>query len=150
MIKTLIVDDLSLSFIGVQAVLKKALGRQAKIQVASSIQVFDGLVGNFKPDLVILGLRKVPVMNRAYIKEKIFQAYPTVPIIIYYDHFVLKSIIPFSRQGAVGFISTNMVPDELHDCIRNVLKQQTYLCEETSQKLLEALLAKRGRHKITT
>lgn len=143
MIKALIVHDLPLSFIGVLAVLKTALGKQSKIQVASSSQVFDKLAGNFKPDLVILGLRKVPVMNRAYIKEKIFQAYPAVPIIIYYDHVVLKSIISFSRQGALGFISTNMIPDELYDCVQSVLKHQIYICEETSQKLLEAWVARR-------
>lgn len=143
MIKTLIVDDRPLSFNDVQAVLKKALGKQAKIQVASSIQVFDKLTGDFKPDLVILALRRVPVMNRAYIKEKIFQAYPAVPIIIYYDHVVLKSIISFSRQGALGFISTNMIPDELYDCVQRVLKHQIYVCEETSQKLLEAWFARR-------
>lgn len=143
MIKALIVDDLSLSFTGIQTVLKKALGKQSKIRAASSIQVFDGLIGNLKPDLVILGLRKVPVMDPTYIKKKVFQAYPAVPIIICYDHFVLKSIISFSRQGTLGFISTNMVPEELHDCVRNVLKQRIYMCEETSQKLLEAWAARR-------
>lgn len=143
MIKILIIDDIPLSCIGIQVVLETAMEEKTEIQFATSIQVFDKLIESSKPDLAIFGLRKVPVMDPVYIKEKIFQVRPAVPLVVYYDNFSFESMTSFSKKGPAGFISKNRIVAELRSCVLNVLKGQFYMCEETILQMLEVLAAKK-------
>ena len=143
MIKILIIDDNPISCIDIQAVLKTRIEEMTEIQFASSLQVLSELAEVASPDLVIFGLHKMPAMDPAYVEEKIFQADPVVPLVVYYDDFLFESMTSFSKKVAVGFISKNRIAAELHSCVLNVLKGQFYMCEETTLQMLEVLAAKK-------
>lgn len=110
MLSILIADQSPLVCMGIQALLNETLHNRAEIQFVISTDAFDILIRGSNLDLIILGLYKMPVMDTAYVKDRITQTQPTVPVIVYYDEFVLRTIRSFSKLGALGLISKHRVP----------------------------------------
>lgn len=137
MLKILIIEVDPLICLGIEALLNKTFSEKTQIMFAGSRQAFDLLIEESEPDLAILGLYKVPIVDIAYIKDRISLTHPDTPFIICYDESPKEAMQSFSKQGILGFISKYRVHQELCNCIEAVSKGKTYLCAETIQKTIK-------------
>ncbi|WP_254560990.1 hypothetical protein [Dyadobacter diqingensis] len=143
MLSILIIDQNPLVCIGIQALLNNALKKTAETHLASSKTELDGLITELKIDLFILGLYEKPDIDIFYLRKIIFETHPGSLLIVFYERFSLESMLTFSQQRSVGFISKPRVKDELSTCLACVLKGEMYMCEDTSQSIINAWTEKR-------
>ncbi len=144
MLSILIIDQNPLVCIGIQALLNNALKKTAETHLASSKTELDGLITDLKIDLFILGLYEKPDIDIFHLRKMIFETHPGSLLIVFYEKFSLESMLTFSQQRGVGFISKPRVRDELSTCLTCVLKGEMYMCEDTSQGIINAWTEKRA------
>lgn len=143
MLSILIIDQNPIVCIEIQALLKNALKKTAETRLVSSKTELDGLITDLKIDLFILGLYEKPDIDIFHLRKAIFETQPGSLLIVFYDTFSLESMLTFSQQRGVGFISKPRVKDELGTCLACVLNREMYMCEDTSQSIINAWTEKR-------
>jgi DNA-binding NtrC family response regulator len=144
MLSILIIDQNPLACIGIQTLVNNALKKAVETHLASSKTELDGLITDLKIDLFVLGLYEKSDIDIFYLKKTIFETHPGSLLIVFYEKFSLESMLTFSQQRGVGFISKPRVKDELGTCLARVLKGEMYMCEDTSQSIINAWTEKRS------
>ncbi|MEI7898379.1 MAG: response regulator transcription factor [bacterium] len=101
---------------------------------SNGIELLD-LLKQKKPDIILMDI-KMPKMSGLEVTRIIDSKMPWIKIIVLsmYDHpSFIKELL---KSGAKGFLSKNCTFNELCDAVRSVYSGKTFLCNATSQIVL--------------
>ena len=146
-IRILLVDDQPL-FRGAIAAL---LASQPDMEVVGEAE--NGLIGvemarALRPDLVILDV-DMPVMNGVeavrLIREQVMDVKVIMLTVSDYEDHVLDAL----RNGAHGYLLKDLRPEQLHDMIRSVMRNETPISPAVAGRLLREI-REGGVRKVST
>lgn len=145
--RILLVDDQPL-FRGAIAAL---LASQPDMEVVGEAE--NGLIGvemarALRPDLVILDV-DMPVMNGVeavkLIREQVMDVKVIMLTVSDYEDHVLDAL----RNGAHGYLLKDLRPEQLHDMIRSVMRNETPISPAVAGRLLREI-REGGARKVST
>lgn len=145
--RILLVDDQPL-FRGAIAAL---LATQPDMEVVGEAE--NGLVGveqarALRPDLVILDV-DMPVMNGVEAVRLIREQVMDVKVIMLTVSDVEDHVLDALRNGAHGYLLKDLRPEQLHDMIRSVMRNETPISPAVAGRLLREL-REGGVRSVTT
>jgi two-component system nitrate/nitrite response regulator NarL len=145
--RILLVDDQPL-FRGAIAALLTA---QPDMEVVGEAE--NGLVGvemarSLRPDLVILDV-DMPVMNGVEAVKLIREQVMDVKVIMLTVSDVEDHVLDALRNGAHGYLLKDLRPEQLHDMIRSVMRNETPISPAVAGRLLREI-REGGMGKVTT
>jgi DNA-binding NarL/FixJ family response regulator len=146
-IRILLVDDQPL-FRGAIAAL---LTSQADMEVVGEAE--NGLVGvemagELHPDLVILDV-DMPIMNGVEAVRLIREQVMDVKVIMLTVSDVEDNVMDALRNGAHGYLLKDLRPEQLHDMIRSVMRNETPISPAVAGRLLREI-REGGARTVTT
>lgn len=99
------------------------------------------LVSELKPDILFLDLA-MPRMSGLEALARINKSHPNVHIIILSMHDGAEHVHRALRQGAVGYMLKDVLPDELEHAIRAIRKGNTWLSSSISKTVIDGYLGR--------
>ncbi|WP_026632863.1 response regulator transcription factor [Dyadobacter alkalitolerans] len=90
-------------------------------------------------DLIVLGLNRESPTLTTFLIEKILAPGPQVPVTVLYEVFDVELLRHFGNHTLTGFIAKDNESRELDKCITTVLSGSFYMCEKTSQHVINAV-----------
>lgn len=146
MTKAIVIDLQVLSGLGMQALLKK-IEPNIHCEIVHSRRLIDNLPAGGCTDLVILGLNDEPLDIVNYLKRKARFIAGNAPIIICYQHFNLGYIKGIGNPKGLGMILKDNTVSDLDTCLAHLKKNKSFLCDETSQYMLDVFISRQKRTK---
>jgi two-component system, NarL family, nitrate/nitrite response regulator NarL len=145
--RILLVDDQPL-FRGAIAAL---LASQPDMEVVGEAE--NGLIGvemagALRPDLVILDV-DMPVMNGVEAVRLIREQVMDVKVIMLTVSDVEDDVLDALRNGAHGYLLKDLRPEQLHEMIRSVMRNETPISPAVAGRLLREIPAA-GARKVST
>ncbi|HWB51452.1 MAG TPA: response regulator transcription factor [Stellaceae bacterium] len=137
--RLLVIDDHPV----VRSGLRRLLSGENGIEVHEAASGKDALVAfrDQPPDLVVLDLR-LPGMSGLELIKRLKLENPALPILVLSIHQESTYVARALQAGANGFVSKNIVPEELKEAIRQVAKEKVYIERGIAQELVMSNIAK--------
>ncbi|WP_026632858.1 response regulator transcription factor [Dyadobacter alkalitolerans] len=132
-----IIDLQPLSCLGIKAYLQNLLPA-SQYQTAYAQETVNDLVLGPELDLVILGLNRENEATTTFLTDKVLTAGQQLPVIVMYEFFDLALLKQLGKQAATGFIAKENAFIELAKCVQTVLSGNIFICEKTSQHVINA------------
>jgi DNA-binding NarL/FixJ family response regulator len=137
MISLLLIENQSLTRLGVRTVIEKELDIEITAEAdnaASGFEKFRAL----KPDVTILGLRfpdscSIDDLDNYFIEDR------NAKIIVLAEHAGDAEITKALKKGAAGYICKDVEPDDLVTAIRTVAAGRKYIPDDIAEILSEHL-----------
>lgn len=122
-ISIFIVDDHEILRDGIRALL---LGTNIQVTAdfPDSFQLFERLETQ-QPDLILLDI-VMPKMNGLETLDKLKEAYPNIPVLMFSAEVEEQRIQQAVQKGAMGFLPKDCTQAELIEAIETVVKNQNY------------------------
>lgn len=134
-VRILLADDHCL----IRGALRALLENEADIQVVA--EAGDGsealaLADQYVPDIVIMDIG-MPVLNGIDATRQLLDTHPAVKVIALSVYLDKRYVVRMLEAGAHGYIVKSTASTELLRAIRAVQNNQTYLCAEASNALID-------------
>ena len=133
-IRVLIVDDHALVRGGIRALVEKIEGMKVIGEAGTGSEALE-LVKQLKPDLMLLDIT-MPEKGGFEVLDQVTKKYPEIKVIVLTVHEAAEYAIRALREKAAGFLPKSAAPTELEQAIQTVIRGETYISPETSQKAL--------------
>jgi DNA-binding NarL/FixJ family response regulator len=138
---TIAVIDLQPLFcMGIQAYLQQ-LDPGCQCPAAFTRESTENLMTGPAPDLLILGFNKENQDITSWLTEKVRTSDPGLPVILLYDIFDPRYLTAFANRAANGLLAKDNAYNHLARCITTVLSGGTYMCETSSQHVIDAFVS---------
>ncbi len=145
-IQIILVDDQTLFVESLRTVLEMRADDMAVIGVAYDGAQAVELVGECKPDVVLMDVR-MPVMNGVESTRLIKEEYPDIKVLMLTtfddDQYVVEAL----RLGAVGYLLKDMPPVELISAVRAVHEGGVLISPKVATKLVKKIVSPAGKEK---
>jgi DNA-binding NarL/FixJ family response regulator len=106
------------------------------------------MAGELHPDLVILDV-DMPIMNGVEAVRLIREQVMDVKVIMLTVSDVEDNVMDALRNGAHGYLLKDLRPEQLHDMIRSVMRNETPISPAVAGRLLREI-REGGTRKVTT
>ncbi|HSE15455.1 MAG TPA: response regulator transcription factor [Pyrinomonadaceae bacterium] len=133
-IRVLIVDDHALVRGGIRALVEKIEGMKVIGEAGTGSEALE-LVKQLNPDLMLLDIT-MPEKGGFEVLDQVTKKYPEIRVIVLTVHEAAEYAIRALREKAAGFLPKSAAPTELEQAIQTVIRGETYISPETSQKAL--------------
>ena len=140
MLKIAIIEDYVIFRLGLKNVLELHFDGVATFDSDHS-EDYEGELGKFSPDLIIMGLGFVnePLRGLNFCKN-VKKLFPTVPVVVFDMTATYSNAVNLIKGGANGYLSKGDSELELHTCIESVMKGKNYVCREIQENIIEYLI----------
>jgi len=135
-VTTLLVDDHKLFREGVRSLLEQQPGIRV-IGEAGNGREAEALVQQLRPDVVVMDII-MPEMNGISATHRILGAHPRCRIVALSMHAESRFVLEILKAGAKGYVLKSCASEELHKAILAAARDQTYLCSEISEVVVNA------------
>lgn len=137
--KIVLVDDHTLFREGLRLLIEEEkLGEV--IAEAENGKEFIGLLGIFKPDMVLIDI-EMPIMGGLEATIMAKAIYPDLKILVLTMQSSKDDYINFVNAGAVGFILKTTDKKELENAIQSVLQGENYYSKEILQNVIKGFIS---------
>ena len=130
----LIADDHALVRAGIRALVEKIEGVIVVGEAGKGSEALE-LVRQLRPDLMLLDIT-MPDGGGFEVLDQITKKHPEIRVIVLTVHEAGEYAIRALREGAAGFLPKSAASTELEQAIFTVVRGETYISPETSQKTL--------------
>ena len=132
----LLADDHQIVRLGLRALLEAEPDFSVVGEAADGLDA-RRLVEKLKPQVLILDLM-LPGLNGLEVSRQVAQLAPATRVIILSMHSNEAYVLEALRNGAAGYLLKQANMDEVVPAVRAVLRGDTYLSQELSQRAIEA------------
>jgi DNA-binding NarL/FixJ family response regulator len=137
MIKLLLIENQSLTRLGVRSVVEKESNIELTAEADNAADGFEKF-RTIRPDVTILGLRfpdscAIDDLDNYFIED------PNARIIVLAEHAGDAEITKALKKGASGYVCKDVEPNDLITAIRTVAAGRKYIPDEIAQILTEHL-----------
>ena len=135
MIRILLVDDQNIVRQGLQALLEPRL----KLKVVGTAENGNSAIEQveaLRPDIMLIDI-EMPGMSGITATRKICQQFPTIKVLMLSSHENQEYVAEALRAGAEGYLSKNILAEDLEQAIWSVYRGQSQI----ESKLLKEVLA---------
>lgn len=133
-IRVLIADDHALVRAGIRALVEKIDDVVVVGEAGKGSEALE-LVRQLKPNLMLLDIT-MPDGGGFEVLDQITKKHPEIRVIVLTVHEAGEYAIRALREGAAGFLPKSAASTELEQAISTVVRGETYISPETSQKTL--------------
>jgi DNA-binding NarL/FixJ family response regulator len=133
----LLVDDHKIMRDGIKAILRQTGDFTVQGEAETGAQAVQ-LCRQSKPDLVIMDIG-LPDLDGIETTREIFRHCPDTRIVILSMYDDEHSVVSAIQAGARGFVLKRASDNDLLDALRTVIKGETYLSPQVSERLLQRI-----------
>jgi DNA-binding NarL/FixJ family response regulator len=138
-IRIILADDHEIFRDGFRVMLKKQNTIKLEGEAANGEELVK-LAHELNPDVIITDI-KMPVVDGIMATKQLMQELPHIGVIALSMFDEENLILDMLEAGAKGYLLKNAHKNEIIAAVEAVAKDQTYFCENTSQKLTRLLAA---------
>lgn len=135
----IVIDPQPLACMGMQVYLQQLLPG-SDCQTVYLKETIATLQPSAEYDLLVLGLNQEDKPTTAFLKGKALEFGALLPVIVLYEVFEIEHLRQFAGHAPIGFISKDNVANQLEECARKVFSGESFLCEKTSQHVINAYI----------
>lgn len=139
-IKLLLVEDHSLTRIGLKAALKRTPDLDVVAEAANGQEAVD-LAESSKPDVILMDVG-MPVLDGIQASRIILEKHPDIRIIMLTQHDNDQDILASLAAGASGYCLKDVEPERLYSAIRSVSAGDLWLDASIAGRVLKTYLSK--------
>jgi DNA-binding NarL/FixJ family response regulator len=132
--RVLIADDHALVRAGIRALVEKIDDVVVVGEAGTGSEALE-LVRQLKPNLMLLDIT-MPDGGGFEVLDQVMKKHPEIRVIVLTVHEAGEYAIRALREGAAGFLPKSAASTELEQAIQRVVRGETYISPETSQKTL--------------